>query len=281
MTKNKTLRNLLESKHLGLALSGGGARGFAHIGVLMVLEEKKLKPKFVSGTSIGGIIGALYCTGKSWEEIYDIVKKLSWAKLFDFSLRGGLVGGEALIKILQGILPARFEDLKIPLSVPATDIETGQEYVFSRGDLATALRASSSLPAIFTPYQFEDKYLIDGGIVNNVPSTLVKAMGADRIIAVDVGPPSDRKTGIEDDENFWKKIISTVKLEKRGLTVDILLKSIDIMQSRLSSMISAAIDPDLFLRIPMPHINIESFHKLEDAVKAGEEEALRSLGSRV
>lgn len=271
------LEKLKEANNLGLVLGGGGARGFAHIGVLKVLEQLDIKPRIVTGCSMGAIIGAFYANGKNWEYIYTIAKEIKWRKLIDLSNKGGLLEGDALEEGLKEYLPETFEDLEIPFSINATDVESGAEVVFSTGHLIKAIRASISLPGIFEPVKYQDRYLIDGGVVNNVPISAVRAFGADRVIAIDVGPQGDRPIGFEDDRNWWEKLRDAARFERRSLTLDLLLKSIDIMQSRMSLMLTAASAPDVFIQIPMPEIYLESLNKLDEAIQAGEKATIRAL----
>jgi NTE family protein len=271
------IEKLRNARKLGLALGGGGARGFAHIGVLKVLENFDIAPKIITGTSMGAIIGALYASGKDWQYIYDLAEDIEWHKLIDLSAKGGLLEGDALKKGLRNYLPETFEELEIPFAAIATDVETGAEVVITTGDLITSLRASISLPGIFAPVCLDGRYLIDGGVVNNVPATPARVLGADRIISVDVGPRADRPISVDDDRSWWEKLRDSVNLEKRSLTVDLLLKSIDIMQSRMTWMLNAASSADVFISIPLPNVHLESLNKIEEAVSAGEKETIRAL----
>jgi NTE family protein len=210
---------------IGLALGGGGARGLAHIGVIRALEELHIPIDYVAGTSMGSVIGGLYSCGYTPDEIEKLVKTIKWATLFedaperkdqgfrqkeddfehliplDFGLnfkKGGLVlppgliAGSKLGFILQSAtLPCaavgNFDELRIPFRAVATDIQTGLPYVMSKGNLARVIRASMAIPAIFTPVEIDGHLLVDGGEAQNLPVQTVKAMGADFVIAVNVG----------------------------------------------------------------------------------------------
>lgn len=210
---------------IGLVLGGGGARGFAHIGVIKVLEELKIPIDVVVGTSMGSIVGGLYAAGLTTPELETATTTIDWAGIFrdlpdreylpfrqkqqDFSFMvksapgfkdgelifpQGLIEGQKLNFILKSLtLPVakinQFDDLPTPYRAIATDIETGEMVVIGTGDLANAMRASMSVPGVFSPIRIDGKLLVDGGVVNNVPIDIARKMGADIVIAVDVGTP--------------------------------------------------------------------------------------------
>jgi NTE family protein len=176
-------------KKVGLALSGGAARGFAHLGVLKVLAEHKIPIDLIAGTSAGSIVGAAFACGLSVDEIIEIGKKMSWFKVsgFPYSAKG-LLSNAPMGALLRKSLPYKnFEDLPIPFAAVACALETGEEVVMKgKGDLATAIRASCAIPGVFVPVEHDGKNLIDGGVTSLVPAKTVKKMGAEIIIAVDV-----------------------------------------------------------------------------------------------
>lgn len=214
---------------IGLVLSGGGARGAAHIGVLQVLERERIPIDYIAGTSMGSIIGGLYASGKSLQQIEQLLTSIDWADAFvdspareDRSFRRksdddtylvkhkagfnngqlefpkGLIQGQKIDLILKNATlhvahVQDFDQLGIPFRAVATDIATGHEVVLSQGDLAQALRASMSIPGGFSPVLLDGKLLVDGGISNNLPISVVRAMGADIIIAVDISTPLSRQ----------------------------------------------------------------------------------------
>ncbi|PID26347.1 MAG: hypothetical protein CR982_10825 [Candidatus Cloacimonadota bacterium] len=216
-----------EVPKVGLVLSGGGAKGIAHVGVLKVIEESGLKIDYIAGTSMGSVAAALYSIGYSPSQMDSIVKKTKWMDLmrdnvprkdksksmrsddvryfmsfpvdsFDISLPKGLIRGQYLSAYLSDLtLPVHnienFDDYNIPLRVVATDIENGKTVVFKNGYLPKILRASMSIPSVFTPVKIGDNLLVDGGISNNLPVDIVRDMGADIVIAVDVGAPLYKK----------------------------------------------------------------------------------------
>ncbi|MEX0941268.1 MAG: patatin-like phospholipase family protein [Pseudomonadales bacterium] len=210
---------------IGLVLSGGGARGLAHIGVIRALEEQNIKIDAIAGTSMGAVIGALYASGRSVDEIERIALAMDWSATLDdtpprsrmsfrrkrddrlnvvrgqaaleqgiFKLPKGVVQGQTLqVALQEQFLPvgdiAHFDQLDIPFRAVASDLVTGAAHVFSDGLLATAVRASMSIPGIFSPVEIDGKMLVDGGIANNLPVDVVKAMGVDYVIAVDITTP--------------------------------------------------------------------------------------------
>jgi NTE family protein len=210
-----------ERPKVGLILSGGGAKGLAHVGVLKVLEEAGIRPDYIGGTSMGSIVGGLYAIGYSVDDLENIAKNTNWEYyLTDEISRRNLTIEEKedydrffisfpvkdnKIKIPSGVINGQnienlfnklcapvyntrdFNDFQIPFLCIATDMETGEEVLFNKGYLPRALRASMSIPSIFNPIEIDDKLLVDGGVVNNFPVARVKDMGADILIGVDVG----------------------------------------------------------------------------------------------
>lgn len=179
------------SKKIGLALGSGGARGVAHLGVLKALEEEDIRPDFITGCSMGAVVGAGYASGLSIEEMFSVVKKLNALKLVDVTAipitRLALTRGNKMRRLLLSKLGDRaFTDLKIPFRCVASDLYSGRLVTLSEGNLATAVAASSSMPTVFPPVRMDDKLLIDGGVLCRVPTEQCKEMGADVVIAVDV-----------------------------------------------------------------------------------------------
>ncbi len=176
---------------LGLALGSGAARGMAHIGVLHALAEAGLSLGVIAGASIGALVGGVYAAGRL-QKFADVMSGLDWRKSARFFLeasfaRSGLIEGTRVIEFLVQILgPHRIEDLHIAFAAVATDLMSGREVILSEGDLIEAIRASIAVPGIFTPVKRRDGLLADGGLVNPVPVSVCRALGADRVIAVDL-----------------------------------------------------------------------------------------------
>jgi len=182
-----------KEKKIGIALGSGSARGLAHIGVLKVLEANKIPINYIAGSSMGALIGALYASGLSVQQLDDIACNADWkltAKMFTPTLPwNGLVSGNRIrdfIKTLVGDI--NINDLKIPYAAVATDVNTGEKIVIQQGSLVEAIRASISIPGVFTPVQYGGRFLVDGGVANPVPVDVIKSMGADIVIAVNVRP---------------------------------------------------------------------------------------------
>jgi NTE family protein len=179
---------------VGLALGGGAARGMAHIGVLEVLEREGIPIDMIAGTSIGGMVGAFRARGKDSSVMKEMALKINVVKMLslaDLTLpKSGLFGGKAVINLLQKTMgnDVKFEELPIPLALVATDIITGEEVVIDGGSVLEGVRATISIPGIFTVAKWRGRYLVDGGLVNPVPVSVLKKMGADFIIAVNVMP---------------------------------------------------------------------------------------------
>lgn len=218
-----------ERPKIGLALGGGGAKGGAHVGVLKVLEELSIPIDYIAGTSIGGIVGGLYATGMTADELADTIASIDWDEalqdnpprrdlsfrkkeenaryLFDLELgvgRGGIkwpsgfISGQNLFFLLQSLTlnvadVTDFHKLPIPFKAVATDVRTGEMVVLDRGYLATALRATMAIPGVFAPVAMYDTLMVDGGLVNNLPVDVARAMGAEVVIAVDLGAELDTR----------------------------------------------------------------------------------------
>ncbi len=183
MTKSKQLK-------IGLALGSGGPKGLAHIGVIKILEENNIPIDFIAGSSIGALIGGFYATTKNIEQIEKKALNTNWRlvlSLLDPSLSGGLIGGEKVKNFIEDYInKINFNRLKIPLSVVATDIETGKSIIINNGDVASAIRASISFPMVFESVKLNNRLLTDGGLSLPVPVDIVKKMGADITIAVNL-----------------------------------------------------------------------------------------------
>ncbi len=175
---------------IGLALGGGAARGFAHVGVIAALEEAGIKVDLVVGTSAGSMVGALYASGKNAAQLQEIALKMEEAEITDWMLpffSRGILRGEALSNYVNRQVNNKLiESLTIPLGVVATDLRSGQGVLFQQGDTGRAVRASSSVPSVFNPVKIGDREFVDGGLVAPVPVRYAKQMGAELVIAVDI-----------------------------------------------------------------------------------------------
>ena len=180
---------------LGLALGGGAARGFAHIGVIQVLEEAGIRPDLVCGTSAGSLVAALYASGKNGQALQQVALTMDEAVITDWTLpfvSRGVLKGEALGRYVDGLVGRRtIENLKMPLGIVATDLRTGEGILFQRGSTALAVRASSAVPGVFEPVRIAGRDYVDGGLVAPVPVGYARQMGANFVIAVDISSPPD------------------------------------------------------------------------------------------
>ncbi|TAG25814.1 MAG: patatin-like phospholipase family protein [Burkholderiales bacterium] len=175
---------------IGLALGGGAARGFAHVGVIAALEEAGIKVDLVVGTSAGSLVGAIYASGKNAAQLQEIAMKMEEAEITDWTLpffSRGILRGEALSQYVNRQVNNKLmESMSLPLGIVATDLKSGQGVLFQRGDTGQAVRASSSVPSVFNPVKIGDREYVDGGLVAPVPVRFAKQMGAELIIAVDI-----------------------------------------------------------------------------------------------
>jgi NTE family protein len=250
-------------KRVGLALSGGYARGLAHIGVLEVLEREGIPIDLIAGTSIGALVGALYArqkdAGKLKEEAM-LLDFMGTTALVDLALpKSGLMPGKRITNLLRRFIGnTSFRELKIPLACVATDIITGDEVVIDSGPVLEAVRASFSIPIIFTVAKNQGRYLVDGGLVNPVPVNVVKKMGADFIIAVDVNP--DKK----DRANY----LTREEPAKEPGLFQVIAQSIYI-STYLTAKASIE-GADVAIRPHLTHVGPSEFHRVRECILEGE-----------
>lgn len=187
---------------IGLALGGGAARGFAHVGVIQVLEEAGIRPELVTGTSAGSLVASLYASGRNGSQLQRIAETMDEATFADWTLplfSRGMLRGDALARyVSQQVAGRRIEDMSMPLGIVATDLHSGQGVLFQRGDIATAVRASSAVPGLFQPVLITGREYVDGGLVAPVPVRQARQMGAELVIAVDISqvPESNSPTDV-------------------------------------------------------------------------------------
>jgi len=280
---------LFRRPKVGLALSGGGARGLAHIGVLKVLEREGIPVDFLAGTSMGGIIAASYAAGLSPEFMAAEAQRMGQLRnlitLMDRSLpRLGLFEGQKVQEYLAKHLgDITFDELKIPLALMAVDLETGEEVVLRTGRVVDAVRATISLPGVFAPFRLDGRLLVDGGILNNLPADVVREMGADVVIAVDVG------ARLEEMPRFLEAEEKRLPLTQIPLIIETLRRTVGIMEGRISAQKLAQARPDVLIR---PELNDDfglfaGFNQATECIAAGKEAAVaaipdirQALGSR-
>lgn len=184
---------------LGLALGGGAARGFAHIGVIQVLEREGIRPDLVAGTSAGSLVAVLFASGMDGAALEQAALEMEEATIADWTLpffNRGLLRGEALARFVNRKVQGRLlQDMNMPVGVLATDLVSGRGILFQRGDAGTAVRASSSVPGVFTPVSIAGRDYVDGGLVAPVPVEQVRAMGAEVVLAVDISSVPEEASG--------------------------------------------------------------------------------------
>lgn len=263
-----------ERKKIGLALSGGGAWGLAHIGVLKVLEENKIPIDYISGTSMGAVIGAIYSAESNAKKLEKDSLSVKWNSLFDYTLsKSGLIKGEAIESFLDKKLSnITFDDLKIPFYVTAFDIENKQEVIFHKGDVSKAVRASISVPGFFLPIENNGRILVDGGVADPIPIGILKKIGAEIIIAVNVMRIEDIKSPIQEE--------ATVKKPTKKIPdmIHIILKTFEIMQAENCRSEIEQDRADLLIHPRIAEkIGWSEFGKVKEAIKIGEKAARNSI----
>ena len=242
---------------IGLALGGGAARGFAHIGVIQVLEESGLRPDLVVGTSAGSLVAALYAAGRSGAELGLLADSMDESAVTDWAFPGrGLIRGEALAKYVRDHTGGRnIEQMRMPLGIVATDLDSGEAILFQRGDPGVAVRASSAVPAVFQPVRIGLREYVDGGLVSPVPVRFARQMGAELVIAVDISAtPEGSATG-----DAMRMLLQTFSIMGR---------SINHFELR---------DADVVLRPRLTDVSGTDFSARKRSILAGREAALAQL----
>ena len=178
----------IQKRSIGLALGAGGAKGLVHIGILKVLHKHKIYPNYIAGTSIGAVIGAAYAAGFSPEELEEFAKTTDWKSIVDFTIpKNGLLQPELIEQKIRKLVHHRdFQELKVPLRIVAYNLSKNERVVFSKGNVARAVRASLSIPGVFPPLKMNNDFYIDGAVTDPTPFDIVRDMGADIVIAVDL-----------------------------------------------------------------------------------------------
>lgn len=299
----------METTRIGIALGSGSARGWAHIGIIRGLREMGIEPDIVSGCSAGSLVGGAYAAGYL-DDLERWAKRLSRKDVFSFFdislMSGGVIAGERLVNFFaERIGDLRIENLPLTFGAVATELATGSEIWFKSGSLINAVRASISLPGIFTPFQMDDKWLVDGGIVNPVPVSLCRAMGAEVVIAVNLNtglvgrhfiiqqakPVSAEKGAFEGEslndianriKKSFKNSVDTVLSQiwrgdsrQPGL-FDVMAGTINIMQDRITRSRMAGDPPDIMLTPRLEKMGLLEFYRAADAIQEGKDCVTRS-----
>ncbi len=287
---------------IGLALGGGSARGWSHIGVIRVLEQAGIKPDIVCGTSIGALVGAVYAAGelKRFEQWVLGLKISDVISYMDVSLSSGLLKGERLMEFFRrDYVDRAIEDLSIPFAAVATSLKTGAEVWLRDGSTLEAVRASIALPGLFEPSLKDGAILVDGGLVNPVPVSLARAMGADFVIAVDLTAGvlgqklnfDDHKDKSDDKNVEWitklqdglDALVPAFAQNETSLPsmLDVITSSINIMQIRITRSRMAGDPPEIIVAPHLAHINLLDFHRAKEAIEEGEQAMKAMLPSLI
>ena len=291
---------------LGIALGSGAARGLAHIGVLKVLEEAGIPIDMITGTSMGAFIGAMYAAGVPVAQMERVALEIDWLSmarlLAPIMPTSGLSDGKKLVAFMAEILPVRdFKDLRLPLAVTATDINTGEAIIIKQGDLLEALRASLAFPGIFSPVRFGNRFLVDGGLCNPIPADAARNLGAEKIIGVCTIPAVVKQTpetflptshGGSMIINRWRDFLSTRRIEKAfrsalGQEAEephdeapsnlkapnifrVCAQSVAIMENVINELHLRQNLHNLIIRPSLDGITLLEFHRAKEVIAAGE-----------
>jgi NTE family protein len=303
--------NPSSTPRIGLALGGGSARGWAHIGVVRALKDAGIEPDIVCGTSIGALVGAAYVGGEldrleTWVRSLRLQTVVSF---LDFSLNGGLIKGEKLIDFFRSHFVDRdIRELERPFGAVATDLQRGREVWLREGRVTDAVRASIALPGLFTPVQRAGSWLVDGGLVNPVPVSLCRAMGADIVIAVDLNSDllgrhlkprpaqATRKRAPAVPDTLTEAVMARIQtgMSQLGINhrddpgppamLDVLASSINIMQVLITRSRLAGEPADVMVTPLLADLGLLEFHRAGIAIDAGKraaEVALPQLQARL
>jgi NTE family protein len=284
---------------IGLALGSGSARGWAHIGVIRALEKGGVRPDIVCGTSIGALVGAAYAMGEL-DRLEHFVLELRIPDVLGFmdvSLSGGVLKGDRLMEhFRRGVADRAIEALGMPFAAVATSLRTGAEVWLRRGSTLDAVRASIGMPGIFAPLRWEGSLLVDGGLVNPVPVSLARAMGADVVIAVDLGsdvlgrrfrasPAADAQAGpVQEWMRQLQQNLSALAQEKSAdepmpSIFDVLANCMDIINVRVARSRMAGEPPEVVVAPRLARLRLLDFHRAKEAIEEGHRAVERAAHS--
>jgi NTE family protein len=247
----------MEHPKIGLALGSGGARGFAHLGVIKALKDAGIPIHLIAGSSMGALVASFYGAGIDMERLYKLSTAFKRKYFLDFTVpKMGFISGKKVKEFIKVFTHGKnIEELDIPIGIVATDLLTGEKVVFQTGPVAEAVRASISIPGIFVPEKYNGRILVDGGVSDRVPVSVAKEMGADIVIAVDV---------------------SRVKRNAEITSIyDVIMQSIDIMQAEIIN--NREIAASVMIRPPVEIYSSRAFTNIDEIINLGEEEAKKSL----
>lgn len=294
---------MVEKEDIALVLSGGGARGIAHIGVIEVLLAHGYKIRSITGTSMGALVGSMYAMGKL-QEFKDWMLSLDKIKVFnlvDFTFSSqGLVKGDKVLNALKDFIEDKnIEDLEIPYSCIAVDIVNRKEVVFREGSVYDAIRASISIPTVFTPVKMDGKLLVDGGVLNNIPLKHAPRNNNDKLVAVNVNAQvpviklklsnkeNEKKQSvyrkrINDFQSQLQKIVPTTKRDDTLNYFDVITNTIGLMTYTIAQNHLEKHPPDILINISKETCGTYDFYKAEELIETGKmatEETLKTIDS--
>ena len=276
---------------ISLALGGGCARGWAHIGVLRALDEAGIEVSMIAGTSIGALVGGCYLAGKL-DELEEFARSLTKRRIFgllDLNLRGsGLFGGMKLdARLREHMAGVRFEDLSKPFVAVASEIRTGHEIWLSSGSLITAMRASYALPGVFEPVTCNGRVLVDGALVNPVPVSVCRAYEQPLVVAVNlhydlfgraaVIKHSAGELVLDHDASRPGQAGPEPHQTRLGIT-GVMVEAFNIIQDRISRARLAGDPPDMSLQPKLSHIGLTEFHRADEAIRLGYQATMSQIG---
>lgn len=247
----------MEHPKIGLALGSGGARGFAHLGVIKALTDAGIPIHLIAGSSMGALVASFYGAGIDMDRLYKLSTAFKRKYFLDFTVpKMGFISGKKVKEFIKVFTHGKnIEELSIPIGIVATDLLTGEKVVFQTGSVADAVRASISIPGIFVPEKYNGRILVDGGVSDRVPVSVAKEMGADIVIAVDV---------------------SRVKRNAEITSIyDVIMQSIDIMQAEIIN--NREIAASAMIRPPVEIYSSRAFTNIDEIINLGEEEAKKHI----
>ncbi|WP_101843781.1 patatin-like phospholipase family protein [Halobacillus sp. Marseille-P3879] len=249
----------MKQPKVGLALGSGGARGFAHLGVLKTLTAHNIPIDMIAGSSMGALAGALFASGQKIDDLYKLALTFKRKYYLDFTVpKMGFIQGRRIKEYIRLFTFGKnIEEFTIPLSIVATDLVAGKKKVFQTGSASDAVRASIAIPGIFVPERIAGRLYIDGGVIDRVPVSVVKDMGADIVIAVDCAHSTAEPT------------IHSI--------YDVIIQSIDIMQDELASVTGITDYTDFMIRPDVERFSSRAFRDIEEIVKEGEKAAAKEV----
>jgi len=311
------LKKQKRPKKIGLALGSGSARGWAHIGVIEALADAGITVDYVAGTSAGAVVGAVYAAGNI-NSLKDSALRMDWKRVIYFLdvvfPKSGLIDGNRIAEFIKSHVQEKdIENLPIPFRAVSTDLTTGNEIAIHKGDIIEAVRASISIPGIFTPVKKDDMTLVDGGLVNPVPVSVVREMGADFVIAIDLNhdilarrglkkPPSPKPENMEPEINEIEiptginKVLGVLNKKSKAVDIpalthvkqwmaggqkptifEVLVTSITIMEEQITSARLKTDPPDLLIQPRLGHMKLLEFYRAKEAILEGYNETKRCI----